>query len=448
MNREAMPRLCAQCSHVNPPSARYCEACGADLTRSASPPVDDVAASGPQDRESKARARREFARVKQVVFRLRALYWIGAALFVVQLLLVLQAWSRMGEADGSRAATWIPWYVAIVGLMIATYVAGALLVARAPLVWAVVLASIQTLALALDLAYGSRDVLTLSVQVLWTLICWAAVGQAARVQRLQRENPEFELQRAKISADRKVEGGVADAARDRRRERAQRKNAARLRVVGIASAVVVVLGAIAWLATRPPRPDAAIESFAASWNRAGELEAVFPGGPEARPNRAFAESLARRGWSRERPKIVEPAREEFDDQVRVTWAGDVSVRVVFRLEAGSWRASGIDLPALAPAALEPAIARFEKAWNSKGTEALLEMLEEGFRERRGARLVRSLERRAWADARPAIRDAADAQDPRRGKTSVAWELEGDELRIVFEWWHPRWRVTAVKFPRR
>lgn len=471
MKLDNLPRLCAHCGATNPSSARFCESCGHSLDsvpaerevaeatdapartrgrkRSAKAQAPEPGGAAP-DRAQKAQARREFARVKQVIGRLRAMYWIGAAWCVI---LLWQLW-RVGATLSSRDLE-IPglfWFLAAyVGCSLAVSVAGALFVARAPVLWSILLAGLQTLQFGLTLAEGSSTI-GIGGQGFWMLVYWAAVGQAVRVQKLMEENPDFELVRSKISDERKVAGGVADAARERRREAARGKTGNVLKIGGLAAAALVVVGGGAWLALRPPSVDATVEAFAKAWNagNSSKLAAFYPGGAESRTGQRLTEEIARRGWTQARPKIEEASRDGEDDWVNVVFKSDArTVEVAFRREKSKWHAATIRLPSMKPAPIQAAIADFERAWNtSNNTNEIFALMEAGFREAKEARLKRVFEKRQWINDRPEIGKAYGGEDAEAGKTRLRWRIAGDELRVTFEWWHPEWRITGIRFPRR
>ncbi|MCB9890114.1 MAG: hypothetical protein H6832_05970 [Planctomycetes bacterium] len=466
---KSLPRLCSQCDHVNPTTARYCESCGFGLDRDFSTGDDskatddgDAPSAKPEDRAAKAHARREFARIKQVVFRLRSLYWVIAALDVVYLLLILTILKRTAELVGEEAVegadfAWI--LIAILGGLAVIHAIGAIFVTRAPVVWAIVLASLQTLWLGILVISGDGSIVEYFVQGFLTLILWAAVGQASRVQQLLEENPEFELQRQRIDRDRHVDGGVADSVRSRRKRGEQRKRHSAL-LVGALSVAVLGIGALSvWWATRPPSADTIVEAFTERWNDGkpvSELAAYFVRGPESGPGLGMTEAFARRGWESSRPNVVEVGREESDRSVLVTYRlGDGGsseadarrVRASFSVEGDRWILTGVDLPDLEVGPIEPAVREFEAAWNGDGPDAMFAMMEAGFRESKQESFRRVMQKREWFEKRPQVADATVSLQT-DGRARAAWELENDELSVKFEWWKTGWKVVGLRLPSR
>ncbi|MCA8971028.1 MAG: zinc ribbon domain-containing protein [Planctomycetes bacterium] len=464
---KSLPRLCSHCDHVNPSTARFCESCGFGLDRDFSTSDDsrsdaDGASAKPEDRAAKAHARREFARIKQVVFRLRSLYWVIAALDVVYLLLILTILKRTAELVGEEAVegadfAWI--LIAILGGLAVIHAIGAIFVTRAPVVWAIVLASLQTLWLGILVVSGDGSIVEYFVQGLLTVILWAAVGQASRAQQLLEENPEFELQRQRMDRDRHVDGGVADNVRSRRKRGAERKRHSAL-LVGALSVAVLGIGVLGvWWATRPPSADTIVEAFTERWNDGkpvGELAAYFVRGPESGPGLGMTEAFTRRGWESSRPNVSEVDREESDHSVLVTYrlgdggAADADaqrVRASFAALGDRWILTGVDLPELEVGPLDPAVRDFEAAWNGNGPDAIFAMMEAGFRDAKQETFRRVMQKREWFEKRPRIADATVSLQ-RNGRARAAWELEGDELSVKLEWWKSEWKVVGLRLPSR
>jgi hypothetical protein len=433
---------CAQCGAKGFVDATFCTGCGAPLAAgAASPPRARwrrAAVTG--DAAERAHGRREFARVRQAVLTMRSIFWAGAAAAVVYLvpwhLLVRPAFASLGSARLLVDA--LLWGEALLN------VAGALLVLRAPLPWTIVGASAWTLGTATslwvsDFAFTPWQV----VRLLGIAAFWAAVAQAARVQRLMAADPTLQLVRKKIDPSRRVVGGIADEARAR--QRAHRRAVLRVGALGV-GIVAAAIAVLVWVSA-PPAPDGAVERFAHSWRErdAAGITAAFVDGTRGRAADALLEQLERRGWRATPPELGAPVVERSGAQARVTFpcAGG-ELRTGWRLDGDTWHLDTVSLPpfAVADTLVAAAVTAFTKAWAAPGTAELLALLRAQARGSLGPRIERLLERRAWQQRRPPLGEA-DVGRAANGKVMVTWLLGGDELSAGFEYWHPHWHLNGL-----
>lgn len=448
---------CPKCQAENALDAAYCIACGAPLAPAATAGGGGVRsrrkgrATG--DAAEQARARHEFARVKNSVLAVRAVFAASAIYAVVQVLLwhvVLARLQRSVEFVGSELDQWST-VVSILGWsQVALLAAGFFFVLRSPLIWSVTGACYMTLSVALALWASDFSISVASLIGLFTVVAlWFAVGQAARVQRLMAADPKLQIVRKRIDPSRKVVGGVADEARERRRLEKRRTFRSRLRLLGAVAVLLVIGGVAIWQVTKPPSPDATIAAFAKAW-QAGDVEALgglFVDGPASRRAIGLREELERRGWQQSMPALTAGTLDDRGDHAveSYTCTGE-PLRVMLARDKFGWHVTGVSLPNYEVPAFASGLAAFTAAWQAKGPEALVDMFRPTSRERLGSALKRMLEKRKWTEQRPALGEVP------KGKTGDVRQrllipLEDGELEVVFEFWHPSWRLVGIKLPQ-
>lgn len=447
---EASPSPCARCKTANPPGTSFCTHCGAPLAGAPAAPASRVRsrrAAAHGDAAEQSRARNEFGRIKNIVLTVRAVFWAETVYALSQVLLWHKLLSTVATEDREH---WMTLVTLVFCAQVALMVAGAVSVLRAPLLWTTVGACATTLHVALGFwANEFRFSLGSGIQTFLLVAFWFAVAQAARVQRLMAADPKLQIVRKKIDPRRKVQGGVADEARERQREERRRTFHNRLKLSGVVA--VLLIGVIFGIRelTKPPAVDGAVAEFAARWGRAeiGGLADMFVEGAGDRRATALREELERRGWHTAMPPLGEAAIESREDLAHVTWKGNGdAVTTTFQLFPDGWRVVGTSLPPLQVPDLAPALAAFRTAWDAKGTTGLLAMIRDASRERLGGSLQRLLEKRQWHERRPALGDVEPGR-PGQGRTKVLFALGNDELEVVFEYWHPSWRIVGVRLPR-
>jgi len=375
----------------------------------------------------------------------KAMFWAMSVCAGLLVVLWQLAFDQLAELGGS-------WRLALTVLVwgqLAVTIAGALLVTRAPLVWTTIGACWWTLDTVLNVWLGGLAPMNI-FRLLLMLSFWFAVGQAARVQRLMAADPSLQIVRKRLDPDRRVEGGIADAAQSRRRAEGRRILRRRVALGGIVVVGLVAVVAVIRLATRPPTVDATVQAFAEHWTR-GDIAALgelFEEGAASRRANALRDDLEQRGWKGEPPRLGEPEVSPSNGSALATFpCGDGQLSVAFRRhERIGWKVTQVSLPSFVVPDVAPGIEAFRRAWATEGTDALVACFRPASRERLGASLVRLLEKRDWQQRRPALGDL-DPGTSGRDRRKVLFAMGLDELGVTFEFWHPQWVVVGVQLPR-
>lgn len=436
------PTACPECDVIQRAGTAFCSNCGVRLIGK-----EPAAAPGETSRTAafeRARARQEFGRIKRIVTTVRSVFWATA---VFALLLVV-LWHLVLSPRWPAENWWLAVTLLVWGQLAVT-VAGALLVTRAPLVWTTVGACWWTLDTALNVALAGLPPINL-VRILLTASFWFAVAQAARVQRLMAADPSLQLVRKRLDPERRVAGGIADTAQQRRRAERRRSGVRTLALAGVAVVGVVLLVVVVRQVTRAPSVDATAQAFAERWaaRDAEALGQLFVEGPAGRRAIALRDDVERRGWHERAPRLGEAEIEASEAAALARFpCGDGALTVAFGYdERVGWKVVQVTLPPFDLPELAPSIDAFRQAWAAEGTDALLACFRPASRDRIGAQLVRLLEKRDWHERRPALGDV-DAGEPGRERRRVLFAIGFDELGVTFEYWHPSWRVVGVTLPR-
>lgn len=446
---ETRTSTCPECGVESDADQAFCSGCGLRLPTAAGggPGRTRRRAEGrPVDQLERSRARSEFGRIKQVVLMLRTFFWVAAAGTAVQALLWPYLIARLVEAlEVTEEYGWLPTALSILlwgetALMLA----GALLVLRAPLVFSIVAACTHTLNTAL-IVYDGRQPLVITVYVVLLLAFWAAVAQAARIQRLMAAHPDLQFVRKRIDASRRVTGGIAEQARERRQAERRAARLARLRLAGIVAGSLVLAGVAIWWINRPPAPATAVASFVDGWHRGdlAAIDAMFADGATSRGASDLHEELQRRGWDRRPPRLADASIEDRGGGIVARFGRDAEqMTLAMRLDGSRWVIHTVQLPDFEVDGLDAVIDRFRTAWAAAGTGALVAMFREIKRDRNGPLLERILAKHGWADERPAIEDMA-MLSARDGRARVGFAVDGKELTVQFEYRHPQWNVETL-----
>lgn len=395
----------------------------------------------------RSHARQEFGRIKSIVLTVRAVFWAEAGFSLVQALLWHAVVADLLPED---ARSWHVLVTAACWGQVLLMVAGALLVLRAPLVWTTVGACFATLSTIVGLWGNDLEVgVGGGFQMFLLVAFWVAVAQAARVQRLMAADPKLQIVVKPVDPSRRVVGGVADSAREHRRELRRQAWRGRLRLFGAVVVLLVGAGFLIRQMTKPPAVELTIARFAECWthHEVDGIRELFPAGLADRGATTFREEVERRGWLADLPKLGEAAIEASEGRAKVVWpcaAGEV--RATLQWDGRSWQLAGVALPKLVLPELAPALTAFRAAWSAAGTAALVDLMRPQSRERLGAVLARLLERRQWHENRPALGDV-DPGQLGTWRARVLFALGNDELEVAFEFWHPQWYVVTVKLPR-
>jgi len=448
-----MPMIaCESCDALNKKGAQTCAECGASLSAAAWPePAPAARRRGGRRRvaeEEHDLAREEFTRNRHSLLLVRLLFGVGA------LSSVLPFWiaSVLVEVGGEEMASIANVMIGIgVGLLL-FMVAGAVFVARKPMPWTLSAAIFWTLVglFALRNNYYRFNAFNIALLVV-ALLFWGGVMIASRLGALMREYDDLQLSGKRGGKmRRRVEGGVADSARARRRLERERSRSGQLRLVGLVVGGLVLLGGGVWAATRPPSVHSAVDAFAAHW-QGGDVAALgrmWPDGENGRNHDQLEEGLERRGWSQRLPALGEPVLEAGEGFAVVAFpcdGGELDVQLRLH-DVRGWQLADLRLPDLTPGDLEPALAAFRAAWQAPGSDALVELFRPEARERAGRSLRRALEKRGWLEQRPAF-DGMHVQDRAGARRRVQFDLDLDQVGLAFEWWHPRWYLVGFRPPR-
>lgn len=255
--------------------------------------------------------------------------------------------------------------------------------------------------------------------------------------------------RIKSRAERVAEEGVGERASARRRASFEMSNASALRLIVLAVGAAAVVGVTAWALGRPPAVDDAVAAFEQKWS-AGDAAGVVTmiDGGSARAAARFEADLARRGWESAPPALGELVLERGEPRPATRWpcdGGELLVRWT-RGPRGAWRIYSYKLPEWEPPSIADALRSFRAAWEGDSLAPLQAMTRDP-RGRVARGLERLLEQRGWDDVRLPLGESygSGARGERR---RVRFRLAGGELRVTFEFWHPRWRVVGVKLPER
>lgn len=447
--------VCAGCGAANAALQRFCSGCGAPLASEQPPPAGVAprrpAQSGAKrsppsgDSLERARARREFARVKTIVFSMRALFFACAFLAFVN---VLFGFGLL--RDLPRADRWIAQvFLAMVGSELLVSIVGGLLVLRAPLPWTLVAACYFTLNTALGMWLDDFQVsFAFGIRLLGVVCMWCGVAQAARVQQLMAADPTLTLRIAKVAPERAVRGGVVDQANERHRAERRRTLVQRLKWVGILLLAFVGAGFGIAMLLRAPSVDGAIERFTGTWPQGSveALQTLF--GRDQRGTSRLDEELEQRGWLTKRPELGPPTLERHEEYATARFAiGGDTLQASWQLHDRTWYLRELRLPQLVTTDHAPAIEAFRAAWATRGTDALVALFRPSTRARTGTTLVRLLTKREWHEARPAL---GETYPPKlqTGRCRVGFALDGDQVDVSFEYWHPQWYVVGVALPSR
>ncbi len=435
-------RPCPQCGVEQTPNAKFCIACGAPMASPRPRPgaAGRRAGRSPDELE-RARGRREFARVKTITFAVRGIFLAYAFLAAVVGLLLL---TLRGAVDDELQSL-LTIVLLITASEVVVSLAGALWMLRAPLLWTTVAACYFTLATAVNF-WASNYAFTLGLGIrLFGVVCmWCGVAQAGRLQRVMAADPSLSLRVQKVAPERRVEGGVVDQARARLRREGNARLVKRLQLLGaIVVGLVLFAFGLVWLMA-PPTVDGAVARFEAAWSKNGSAGVLAQFDV---PPAAFGEDLERRGWHDTRPALVTPVVEATEQRANVRWGtGDDAVEATFLLDDRTWRLRNLNLPALRVSDHAPAIEGFRRAWQAKGTDALVALLRPASRDRVGATLVRLLTKREWHAQRPELGETFPPKAGSRGRLRVGFAVGSDQVDVSFEYWHPQWYVVGVSLP--
>lgn len=318
-------RCCRECGaiHVDVEIA-YCEECGASL---------DGSMVAPEERARRRSAIAELNKAKESIRAVRTLYWVGALLSGLLLGLLLLAFGSHGVGGT------VFFVLGLTALIVGLYVAGAVRIFREPLLWSTLIASLETIQLAMSVIEGAF--LSAAIRAVWALALWSVVARVTRVRRLIEKYPE--LWHAQMIARRR--GSSRDkraptTARVRRLEAAKGEARRRWMMAGAAAVVLVGLGAAWKVLSRPPLLSDAVSEFVDDWNRSDVAAVTEWFSPDRRDKVAawINKTTSGRDWSGGLPKI----QEHREMAVRETSAAilfatiDGDIQTAWRLGEDGW----------------------------------------------------------------------------------------------------------------
>jgi hypothetical protein len=270
----------------------------------------------------------------------------------------------------------------------------------------------------------------------------AAVRGAARVASPSRKYG------VKSRAERIAEEGVSERSRTRRRERSQKGNSSALRIILVTVGALFLVGGGVWAMTLPPAIEDAAAEFEALW-QAGDADAMIDriDANSARTSSKLKAKLTKRGWLADMPALGTCEIERRDRRAATSWdcAGD-KLRVAWLLtENDRWRITRFAWPEWQPPSVDSGVAAFRAAWGAPGCDGLQELtrIPDG---RLANSLETLLERREWHERRPVLEEARIGGMRADGSCSVYFTVAGGEMKVGFDYWHPRWTLSGLRLP--
>jgi ribosomal protein L40E len=442
---------CPSCSAVNPSEAKFCRSCGGSMAAKPSATRRMRATAANPDRAEAQLALREFNRSREMIGHLRLIYWLGAVMMAILLLPGLLGGNNLNDTLEEGESTWL-WSL-FFGVGLVLMVVGALRVRRRPLLWTVVIACLWTvyaviiagLCVYFRVIPAPVDLVT----ILFVAVFWFAVARAARLERIMREHPEFQVERRRVEAASVADGVVVRAVGKRRREQ---KSAwvGRLRIAGIAILVGAIGVFVYGKATAPPTLAAAVKSFREAWG-SPVPDAVLTAFEKEDRDEVRAR-LERRGWDRIRPALGDGEIPDDGRTVKLpiagsakTVSGELVVAYVYDTGARRWRIRGITLPDLKTPDVESAITAFESAWGTAGIDEIVKLFTPGMQSRRST-LEHLFEARDWLKQRPKLEGSAITSS-NSTTLRVSFETENGTVETRWENHYPSWRINSLRPPR-
>lgn len=283
------------------------------------------------------------------------------------------------------------------------------------------------------------------------------------VPRAQREASAAENAPRRRSSARAADGEPADrrSTSRRSRQRPPQTNSSKKIVIGVIAALV--LGGAAWWFLSDDSIEGRMESLVSTWSDSGRDRFASLAAGENWGD--FDTQMARRNWFDEPPAmtVTEIVKQEMD--------GVEAAIVTCELEGGrplllawlhrkkGWGLIDWTFPPIATEPGDETTNALRAAWATEGSEAFLAMMTEEYRQRMGAKIVRSLERREWLQTRPdAIGDVyyerikapmmpmVDASTA--GDFRCEAEVGDGFLKLWWEYHHPDWKISKLIFPSR
>ena len=252
----------------------------------------------------------------------------------------------------------------------------------------------------------------------------------------------------KSRAERIAEEGVGERSRNRRRESSQKGNSSALRILLVTVGALFLLGGGVWAMTRPPAIEDAAAEFEQLW-LAGDADAMIGiiDANSARTSSKLEAKLTKRGWIDAMPALSKQEIDLRDRRATTSWecaGGKLQVRWLLT-ENSRWRITQFAWPDWEPPSVDTGIAAFRAAWAAPGDDDLKALTRIP-----GGRLATSLEtllkRREWRQRRPMLEEARIGGVRAGGSCTVRFKVAGGEMKVSFDYWHPRWTLSGLRMP--
>ncbi len=361
---EASPR-CPSCDARLAPDARFCDACGARLVGNANADSTGSSRAGRTaiEREHSLIAKRAYGAMKTV----RAIYWLNVVILSIAMLLVVIAYFAVPDDTDPDTIRLLQVALGIGFLKLGVSIVGAIRIVHRPFFWAILMASVHSLGMLLDLAFGGFPGI-LSIIILFYL--WGALKPVARLQRLLEENPDLwneqvESVRERTSRRKGARKGVRDkkrrgelapseameSARERARQRRRESTRKTLIFGGGTVGVIGTVALVAFLMTRPPSFEDSTGAFFRAWNES-DTETMTKYYPADRRERyaGFLERYnRRRGHDGVVPKVFGTLVEyRSEERAHIVFYDSEEVPYIVvrwkRGDDGHWFVSGLTEP--------------------------------------------------------------------------------------------------------
>ena len=388
--------------------------------------------------EDARRARREFAKVKKIIPTLTALYLISAVGSAV--LLVLFSYAAV--------AVDVPLYLTVLAFASLTVnLAAALRVRKKPYTWAVMGAVVTSLLVVSDI-FG-RDG-SFVIDLFWAACFWAAVGYAARYEKVLARYPEL------------AKGRIARARPERARQGTRRgRKASRSGVPeGVIFAGALLAGILLGFlfhstSVKSKSPNYLAARIREEW-AAGDLDALASHVASERRDaflRKLKKGLTRRGWLNRRPALNEGVVDlhglpEGRLAIAFPIRNEEPLVTSWRLEGTKWTLRDMALPSVqVKVPLDGVVGQFIAAWNGGDAADIASLSPPDKVDRQAKSLRRIFSRRGWEQRRPSV-ERPRILAPRDGRATVVFDLADGSLTTKWRFDGTAWRLSGIRFPKR
>lgn len=423
---------CPSCGADNEGPAQFCDACGEPLSEAARADRED------ERRTANADLRLARRRVGQLKFFFRL---FGVIALVVALLILSVALAATGGAvdlGGEVVDAKLLWLSFAIQMSVAVVLlVASVRIERKPFFWALIVAALQTVDVALGVLVGSPSIFGILLAVLY----WGGVAAVAPVERIIEEHPDLAGARRFRGEVKKRSGTV----RARHQGRKKGEWGPRLIAIGGVAALLAVLGVGYSMSQRKPGVDDTIESFLVDWRESGlpELAEYFEPDEREAYRDAFVLDTEVRGWTSSAPG---PGREvdrvpRGEGAVSVSHAFEGAVATShwqYDTRAGEWYLKRLDLPA------GQIVDRLIAAWNRGDVDAVARFFRAPYK---GESALASLARRHGWDPLPEIVDP-EIERASDTRTFVRFQTPRGPARLSIRRGAERWYLSSVKPPPR